>query len=127
MEEKCNLFASKGKKNPSWAFSCIVRFRLSGSSHDFSPKPSPAPSFPGLASKPVYDGAGYEIGCIVLDKVTGLRDGEQGPVLFHPFRGVVQATGQQKWVLQAVNLEDRGLHFDDWRRGVLIGWMWVVL
>ena len=26
MEERCNLFASKGKKNPSWAFSCIVRF-----------------------------------------------------------------------------------------------------
>jgi hypothetical protein len=26
MEERCNLFASKRKKNPSWAFSRIVRF-----------------------------------------------------------------------------------------------------
>jgi hypothetical protein len=26
MEERCNLFALKGKKDPSWAFSCIVRF-----------------------------------------------------------------------------------------------------
>ena len=26
MKERCNLLASKGKKNPSWAFSCIVRF-----------------------------------------------------------------------------------------------------
>jgi hypothetical protein len=26
MEDRCNLFASKGKKNPGWAFSCIVRF-----------------------------------------------------------------------------------------------------
>lgn len=26
MEERCNLFASKGKKDPSWIFSCIVRF-----------------------------------------------------------------------------------------------------
>jgi hypothetical protein len=26
MEERCNLFASKGKENPSWTFSCVVRF-----------------------------------------------------------------------------------------------------
>jgi hypothetical protein len=26
MDERCNLFASKGKKDPNWAFSCIVRF-----------------------------------------------------------------------------------------------------
>jgi hypothetical protein len=26
MKERCNLFASKGKKNPGWIFSCIVRF-----------------------------------------------------------------------------------------------------
>jgi hypothetical protein len=26
MEKRCNLFASKGKENPNWAFSCIVRF-----------------------------------------------------------------------------------------------------
>jgi hypothetical protein len=26
MEDRCNLFASKGKKDPNWAFSCIVRF-----------------------------------------------------------------------------------------------------
>jgi hypothetical protein len=26
MKERCNLFASKGKTDPSWAFSCIVRF-----------------------------------------------------------------------------------------------------
>jgi hypothetical protein len=26
MKERCNLFASKGKKDPSWVFSCIVRF-----------------------------------------------------------------------------------------------------
>jgi hypothetical protein len=26
MKERCNLFALKGKKDPSWAFSCIVRF-----------------------------------------------------------------------------------------------------
>jgi hypothetical protein len=26
MEERCNLFASMGKKDPNWAFSCIVRF-----------------------------------------------------------------------------------------------------
>jgi len=26
MEERCNLFASKGKKDPNWTFSCIVRF-----------------------------------------------------------------------------------------------------
>jgi hypothetical protein len=26
MKERCNLFASKGKENPSWAFGCIVRF-----------------------------------------------------------------------------------------------------
>jgi hypothetical protein len=26
MKEKCILFASKGKKDPSWVFSCIVRF-----------------------------------------------------------------------------------------------------
>jgi hypothetical protein len=26
MEDRCNLFASKGKKDPSWVFSCIVRF-----------------------------------------------------------------------------------------------------
>ena len=26
MKERCILFASKGKKNPSWVFSCIVRF-----------------------------------------------------------------------------------------------------
>jgi hypothetical protein len=58
-------------------------------SHRFSPKPSSAPSFPGLASKPVYDGASYEIGGIVLDKVTSLRDGEQGPVVFQPLPGVV--------------------------------------
>jgi hypothetical protein len=25
MKERCNLFASNGKKDPSWAFSCIVR------------------------------------------------------------------------------------------------------
>ena len=26
MKERCNLFASKEKKNPGWVFSCIVRF-----------------------------------------------------------------------------------------------------
>jgi hypothetical protein len=26
MEDRCNLFASKGKRDPSWGFSCIVRF-----------------------------------------------------------------------------------------------------
>jgi hypothetical protein len=26
MKERCNLFASKGKKDPSWVFSFIVRF-----------------------------------------------------------------------------------------------------
>jgi hypothetical protein len=26
MKERCNLYASKGKKDPSWVFSCIVRF-----------------------------------------------------------------------------------------------------
>jgi hypothetical protein len=26
MEERCNLFASKGIKDPSWAFGSIVRF-----------------------------------------------------------------------------------------------------
>ena len=26
MEERCNLFASKGKKDPNWTFSCIIRF-----------------------------------------------------------------------------------------------------
>jgi hypothetical protein len=26
MKERCNLFASKGKKDPNWAFSCIVGF-----------------------------------------------------------------------------------------------------
>src|SRR5438094_5667959 len=26
MEERCNLFASKGIKDPNWAFSCIVKF-----------------------------------------------------------------------------------------------------
>ena len=26
IEERCNLFASKGKRDSSWAFSCIVRF-----------------------------------------------------------------------------------------------------
>jgi hypothetical protein len=26
MKERCNLFASKGKRDPSWVFSCIVRF-----------------------------------------------------------------------------------------------------
>ncbi len=26
MEERCNQFAAKGKKDPNWAFSCIVRF-----------------------------------------------------------------------------------------------------
>lgn len=26
MEERCNLFASKVKKYPRWAFSCFVRF-----------------------------------------------------------------------------------------------------
>ncbi|MFY9795546.1 MAG: hypothetical protein WAM42_02870 [Candidatus Nitrosopolaris sp.] len=41
-------------------------------------KPSPAPLFPGLASKPVYYVAGDDIGRIVLDKVTGLVNGEQG-------------------------------------------------
>jgi hypothetical protein len=25
MEERCNLFASKGKKDPNWAFSCICK------------------------------------------------------------------------------------------------------
>jgi hypothetical protein len=26
IEQRCNLFAANGKRNPSWAFSCIVRF-----------------------------------------------------------------------------------------------------
>ena len=26
MEERCNLFAAKGMKDPSWAFNCIVIF-----------------------------------------------------------------------------------------------------
>jgi hypothetical protein len=26
MKQRCNLFAVKGKKDPNWAFSCIVRF-----------------------------------------------------------------------------------------------------
>jgi hypothetical protein len=26
MEERCNLFAAKGKKDLNWGFSCIVRF-----------------------------------------------------------------------------------------------------
>ncbi|MGA6991649.1 MAG: hypothetical protein WBX81_14630 [Nitrososphaeraceae archaeon] len=26
MEERCNLFAAKGIRNPNWAFSCIVNF-----------------------------------------------------------------------------------------------------
>jgi hypothetical protein len=26
MKERCNLFAAKGKKDPNWAFSFIVRF-----------------------------------------------------------------------------------------------------
>lgn len=26
MEERCNLFAAKGKKDPNWAFSCIIKF-----------------------------------------------------------------------------------------------------
>jgi hypothetical protein len=25
MKERCNLFASKGKKDPNWVFSCIVK------------------------------------------------------------------------------------------------------
>jgi hypothetical protein len=35
-----------------------------------------------LPSEPVYDGVGNQIGCIMLDKVTGLWNGEQGPVIF---------------------------------------------
>ena len=26
MEERCNLFVAKGKKDPNWAFSCIIKF-----------------------------------------------------------------------------------------------------
>jgi hypothetical protein len=26
LEERCNLFATSGKRDPSWAFSCIVKF-----------------------------------------------------------------------------------------------------
>jgi hypothetical protein len=26
MEQRCNLFAAKGKKDPNWAFSCIIKF-----------------------------------------------------------------------------------------------------
>jgi len=26
MEQRCNLFAANGQKDPNWAFSCIVRF-----------------------------------------------------------------------------------------------------
>ena len=26
MEERCNVFAAKGIKDPNWAFSCIVNF-----------------------------------------------------------------------------------------------------
>jgi hypothetical protein len=54
-------------------------------------KPSPAPFFPGLASKPVYYVAGHEIGHIVLDNVTGLTNGEEGPVVFQPLPRVIQA------------------------------------
>ena len=28
MEERCNLFASKGKKDPNWVFSYLVQKRL---------------------------------------------------------------------------------------------------
>ena len=54
-------------------------------------KPSPAPLFRGLARKPIYDAACEEIGGIVLDKVTGLGNGKQGPLVFQPFPCVVQA------------------------------------
>src|SRR5215207_1370149 len=26
MEERCNMFAAKGKKDPNWAFNCIIKF-----------------------------------------------------------------------------------------------------
>jgi hypothetical protein len=26
MEQRCNLFAANGQKDPNWAFGCIVRF-----------------------------------------------------------------------------------------------------
>jgi hypothetical protein len=54
-------------------------------------KPSPAPFLPGIASKPVYYVAGHEIGRIVLDNVTGLTNGEEGPVVFQPLPRVIQA------------------------------------
>jgi hypothetical protein len=47
----------------------------------------------GLAIKPLYDGVGNKLGRIVLYKVAGLRNGEQGPVVFQPFPGVIQAAG----------------------------------
>jgi hypothetical protein len=35
----------------------------------------------GLASKPIYDGACDKLGHIVLDKVTSMANGEQGPIV----------------------------------------------
>jgi hypothetical protein len=46
--------------------------------------------FPELASKPVYYVTRDEIGRIVLNKVTGLANGEQSPVILYPLPGIVQ-------------------------------------
>ena len=64
-------------------------------------------TFQELASKPVQYVACNQIGRIMLDKVTGLVNGEQGPVVLQPLPCIVQGAWQQKLVLQAVNLEYR--------------------
>jgi len=62
----------------------------------------------------------------MLDKVTGLGNGEQVPVIPQPLPGIVQGAWQQKLVLQAVNLQDRRLNFDR-HMHFLIRLTWVVL
>jgi hypothetical protein len=49
---------------------------------------------PELAIKPVYYVTRDDIGRIVLDKVTGLANGKQGPFVLQPLPCIVQAAWQ---------------------------------
>src|SRR4051812_22093195 len=67
---------------------------------------------PGLPGQPTDHGPCDEVGSVLLDEVAGAGDRHQGQIALDPVPGVVERTGEERLVLQAVDQEhgafDRG-------------------